>query len=99
LLDNRDHLLFYGIFIYDLNIDTAIPDKPLNDYIDESEELHKACQDYIDYVFSDEYNCDGVEYFELAVFQAALEAVFGEDVFEKHIIPEIERKNNARKPV
>ncbi len=43
-------------------------------------ELTKVCQEYIDFVDSEDYHSDNdYEYF---ISAAALESVFGEDVFE-----------------
>lgn len=46
-------------------------------------ELKKACQDYIDFVFSEDYHGDGASDYKNAVFEAAIEAFYGEDIWDK----------------
>ena len=46
-------------------------------------DLVEACQDYIDFRYSDESNDDEASDYENAIFEAALETFYGKDVFEK----------------
>lgn len=46
-------------------------------------ELYRACQDYIDFIFSDDYHMDQSEDYEFAIIDTALETVYGEDIFDK----------------
>ena len=42
--------------------------------------LRICCQDYIDFVSSDKYHCDND--FDYYIFEEALIAIFGDDVFD-----------------
>ena len=48
---------------------------------EDAQPLRNAAQEYVDYLASDDYNEDGVSEYENAVFEAALELVFGSDVW------------------
>ena len=43
--------------------------------------LVKACEDFLEYIASPDSNVDGKEDYENDIFEKALEAVFGDDVF------------------
>lgn len=51
-------------------------------FVPNAPDLIEACQDYLDYIDSPEYHEDGVDDYEHAIFEAALQAVFGRDVFD-----------------
>lgn len=50
--------------------------------VPECPDLISTCQDYLDYIESSKYNSNKASDHENAIFEAALRAVFGEDVFD-----------------
>lgn len=46
------------------------------------EKVLEACEDYIDFLDSEEYYEDGLEDLENYIFEASLTAVYGDDVFD-----------------
>jgi hypothetical protein len=47
------------------------------------EELRKACEEFMAWLESDDYHEDGMDDHENAVFEAAMEAVFGEEIWDR----------------
>lgn len=54
--------------------------KVVND-IDYSDVI-SACEEYIEYISSEEYHEDGLDNFEHTIFEKALVSVYGEKVFD-----------------
>ena len=50
---------------------------------DDIKDLKEKCQNYINFLKSDEYHEDGAEDFETYIFESAMELIFGKDVFDK----------------
>lgn len=47
------------------------------------DELKQACEEYIAYIEGKEYHEDGTDDYENAVFEAALELVFGAGIWDR----------------
>lgn len=46
--------------------------------------IKAACQEYLDWLESDDYHEDGSDDYRHAIFVAAMEAVFGPDIWKRH---------------
>lgn len=47
------------------------------------EAIREACQAYLDFLESDEYHSDKIDDYENAIFEAAMEAIFGEKIWDR----------------
>lgn len=47
------------------------------------DELKQACEEYLAYIEGEEYHEDGTDNYEHAVFEAALELVFGAGIWDR----------------
>ena len=45
------------------------------------DDTRTACQEYLDWLESDDYHEDGAEDYTNAIFETAMEAVFGKDIW------------------
>lgn len=50
----------------------------------------EVLREYIDTLFSDEAHCDTGSDYEVYIAEAAIQALYGGDVFDKHINPRTE---------
>jgi hypothetical protein len=57
-------------------------EKPKLVGIFDSQEFKDTCQEYVDFVDSDEYHEDRSDSYENAIFESALEMLYGEKVFD-----------------
>jgi len=44
--------------------------------------LPEACREYIDFLFSDEYNSDRANKYEHVILESAMEMVYGDNIYE-----------------
>lgn len=47
------------------------------------ETIKKACDEYLEYLESDDYNEDGRSNYESAIFEAAMEWAFGDKIWDR----------------
>jgi len=47
-------------------------------------QLRAACQEYMQWLESDEYSEDEADDYRNAIFEAAMESIFGTDICERH---------------
>ncbi len=48
------------------------------------DEIKVACEKYLEWLESDDYHEDGADDYRHTIFEAAMETVFGKDIWERH---------------
>lgn len=47
------------------------------------EKVTKACEDYMEFLRSDEYHEDRIENYRNDIFEAAMDSVYGEEIWDE----------------
>ncbi len=56
--------------------------EPLNECSQDLHEINQACEEYINFISSEEYNEDKLDNYENAIFEASMKSVYGDEVFD-----------------